>query len=197
MSLPQIQSTQLKNGRMIPFSAPWLKSLRLGLGWEGGKPVIMGRPQLPEWQIRLIETLICDLTLRLNPEPMLPSPSSELSVEIAKLMGAFPTQNQADSPAALKVQAYYEALADQPIWAVAEARSRIMKGEVALGHNFCPSPPELASVVRLVLRPLRADLDDLRRILAASNPQEVAPQERERVAEGFKKLRLDLTGSVN
>ncbi len=157
----------------------------------------MGHPQLPEWQRRYIATLMTSLGERLAPPDQGHDSSRAAAVEIAKLMAAFPTQAQSDTPTSLRMQAYFEALADAPVWAIAEARARILRGEVTLGHGFCPSPPELANVVRLVLRPLRADLDDLRRILAASNPQEVAPQERERVAEGFKRLRADLTGSVN
>ncbi len=157
----------------------------------------MGRPQLPEWQKRYIETLIRSLGDRLAPPDQGHDSSKAVAVEIAKLMAAFPTQAQSDTPTSLRMQAYFEALADAPVWAVAEARGRILRGEVTLGHPFCPSPPELAGIVKMVLRPLRADLDDLRRILAASDPQEVEPQERERVAEGFRKLKLDLTGSVN
>ncbi len=192
MSLPQTQS-QPKNGPTTPFSEPWLKSLRVALGWEGGRSVLMGRPQLPEWQKRYIEELMNGLRARLSSS----SDRRDMAVEVAKLLAAFPSQSHSESPAALRVQAYFEALADAPVWAVAEARGRILRGEVILGHQFCPSPPELAGIVKMVLRPLRADLDDLRRILAASDPQEIAPQERERVAEGFRKLKLDLIGSVN
>ncbi len=191
MSLPQTQSLPSKSGRTTPFSEPWLKSLRVALGSEGGRSVLMGRPQLPEWQKAHIASLIKDLENRLTPSA---SCRAIMAVEIAKLMAAFPMQTTGDSPAVLRAQAYFEALDDVPVWAVAEARGRILRGEVTLGHGFCPSPPELANIVRLVLRPLRADLDDLRRILAAANPQEVAPQEWDRVADGFRKLKLDLAG---
>ncbi len=160
----------------------------------------MGRSQLPEWQKRYIEVLIQDMRDRLSPS----SDRKELAMEVAKLMAAFPSQSFADSPAALRIQAYFEALADAPVWAVADARLRILRGEITLGHRFCPTPPELAAIVRVVLRPLRADLDDLRKILAAAEDRETTPEERQRVAAGWQKLRADiakidadLTGPVN
>ncbi len=113
-------------------------------------------------------------------------------MELARLLACFPSQAQSDTPADLRMEGYFEALSGVPAWAVAEARGRILRGEVTLGHGFCPTPPELARIVQLVLRPMRVDLDDLRKILAAANPQEPTPQERRRVVEGFQKLRADL-----
>ncbi len=165
----------------------------MALGWEGGKPVLMGRRPLPDWQTRHIEEQIKALQARLSPS----SDREGMAVELARLLACFPSQAQSDTPADLRMEGYFEALAGVPAWAVGEARGRILRGEVTLGHGFCPTPPELANVVRVVLRPMRADLDDMRKILAASSPQEPTPEERERVAEGFKRLRADLTGSVN
>ncbi len=114
-------------------------------------------------------------------------------MELAKLLACFPSQAQSDSPANLRMEGYFEALADVPVWAVAEARRRILRNEISFGHNFCPGPPELAGVVRIVLRPVRADLADLRRILAAATSQDVTVAERERVSTGWKKLKVDLS----
>ncbi len=196
MSLPQLSNPPSESFPTIPFSVPWLRSLRTALGQSGGHPVLMGRPTLPDWQIRHIEHLVSDLTARLSLGHTLPKQSHEreaLAVILAGLLSAFPTQAMSDSPMNLRMVAYCEALADAPLWAVAEARLRLLRGEVTLGHGFCPSPPELANVVRMVLRPLRADLDCLRKILAAATSQDLKVVGRDRVATGWRKLKVDLS----
>ncbi len=196
MSLPQLSNPPSENPPTIPFSVPWLRSLRTALGQSGGKPVLMGRPTLPDWQVRHVENLITELEARLSLGPTLPKQShgrEALTVILAGLLSAFPTQAQSEVPTALRVAAYCEALADAPLWAVAEARRRILCGDVSLGHSFAPSPPELANIVKLVLRPLRADLGSLRQILAAATSQDVKVADRDRVVTGWKKLKVDLS----
>ncbi len=185
-----------ENFPTIPFSVPWLRSLRTALGQSGGHPVLMGRPTLPDWQVRHVESLITELEARLSLGHTLPKQSHEreaLAVILVGLLSAFPMQAQSDTPMELRTAAYCEALADAPLWAVAEARRRILCGDVSLGHNFAPSPPELANIVKMVLRPLRADLDCLRKILAAATSQDVKVAERDRVVTGWKKLKVDLS----
>ncbi len=182
MNLPQLSSLPSENSPTIPFSVPWLRSLRTALGQSGGKPVLMGRPTLPDWQVRHVESLIGELEAR-----------EALAVILAGLMAAFPTQAQSETPAELRMSAYCEALADAPLWAVTEARARILRGDISLGHGFAPSPPELATAVRLVLRPLHSDLASLRKILAAATSQDVTVAERDRVVTGWKKLKVDLS----
>lgn len=177
-----------------PFSAPWLRSLRSALGSENGRPVLMGRMRLADYQTRHIAAEINRLRGLLSPS----SDRTGMAVELARLLAAFPSQQQSDTPAELRMAAYFEALEGVPAWAVGEARARILRGEVVLDHRFCPTPPELANVVRIVLRPLRADLDDLRKIQAAATGDHTPTEaEKRRVSEGFQRLRADLTGTVN
>jgi hypothetical protein len=91
-----------------------------------------------------------------------------LAIELAKLLAAFPAQDQSDAAAKLRMAAYCEALAEVPAWAVAEARVRILRGEVeSISNKFAPTPPELASIAKMIMRPHRARLDDLLRIQQA------------------------------
>ncbi len=189
MSLPQLSSPPSENFPTIPFSVPWLRSLRTALGREGNRPVLMCGLPLPDWQISHIEDQIRHLQDRLIPS----IDRREIAVELAKLLACFPSQAQSDSPANLRMEGYFEALSGVPAWAVAEARGRILRAEITLGHNFCPTPPELARAVKLVVQPVRADLDSLRRILAAATSQDVTVAERDRVAAGWRKLKVDLS----
>jgi hypothetical protein len=67
------------------------------------------------------------------------------------------------------MEAYCEALTDVPAWAVAEARVRILRGEVdGVSNKFAPTPPELVRIAKLVMRRHQSWLDDLFSIQRAS-----------------------------
>jgi hypothetical protein len=116
-----------------------------------------------------------------------------IAIELAKLFAAFPAQDQSDSPAELRMEAYFEGLHGIPAWAIAEARGRIVRGETVLDTRFAPTPPQLAVQARVLLEPLKADLAKLERIaLAAGSTAETTAEERARVTAGFDKLKGDM-----
>jgi hypothetical protein len=123
-----------------------------------------------------------------------PSDRQAIAAELANLFAAFPAQDQSDTPASLRIAAYFDALADAPAWAVRQARLRVVSGEHigSLDTRFAPSPPQFAGVVRGILRPLQDDLADLERISVAVAEHVPTEAERERVKEGFAKLRASL-----
>jgi hypothetical protein len=167
--------------------------LRAALGSENGRPILMSGLRPTDYQMRHIEAEMTRLNRTLSPQH---DNRERTSVELARLFAAFPAAAQSEMPATLRMEAYFEALANAPAWAVGEARARILRGEVLLGHRFAPTPPELAHVVRLVLRPIRADIDDLARIIKASTARSPSDAERKRVNEGFVKLGDELRKSL-
>lgn len=118
------------------------------------------------------------------------------AVIVAKLLAGFPEQRQGDGAAALRAEAYLDAVADLPAGAVEEARVRIVRGDTE-HDRFAPTPAQLAKLARAVVAPALRELAELRGVLQAiggdADPTEA---ERERVATGFAKLRLDLAGGA-
>jgi hypothetical protein len=116
----------------------------------------------------------------------------EIAVELAKMLAAFPAASQSDAPTKLRMQAFFEALGDAPLWAISDARQRVIGGQAGLDQRFAPTPPQFAETVRAILKPYRDDLRDMEAIAGAANEQEPTAQERGRVTEGFQKLQADL-----
>lgn len=116
----------------------------------------------------------------------------ELAVELAKLLTAFPTQAQDQTSTTLRMEGYFEALAGLPLWAIRQAREKIMRGETSLDTRFAPNPPQFAVVVRSLTMAVERDLGELERILARVEEPELSDGERNRVRAGFEKLKMDL-----
>lgn len=190
-SLPQVQNQPKPANHMTPFSAPWLASLRRAMGTESGRPVLMGGMVPTEPQRRQIAAEISRLQGLLSP-----SGRATMAEELGRLTTAFPPiDGQADVPAALRAQAYFEALASIPAWAIAEARGVIFRGEAPdVSPRFAPTPPEFRRVCDAVLRPIRSDLADLIAIREASEKREPSKAERERVSRGLANLAAELGG---
>lgn len=124
-----------------------------------------------------------------------------IGVELARLLAAFPMA-QPGASADLRVDAYAEALAGLPSWALREARWRIVRGEATvtvgdetrpLDMRFAPTPPQLASIVRDIVKPYRDDLADLTDLVRIEPNRDPDPAERKRVSDGFDAL-LDSLG---
>lgn len=93
------------------------------------------------------------------------------------------------------MEAYFDALGGVPSWAVADARLKVIRREVAtLNPTYAPTPPEFGEIARRILSPIRGDLARLEAIATAADDHEPTPEERARVAEGFAELRGELKG---
>lgn len=113
-----------------------------------------------------------------------------IAKELAYLTGALPAQGEGVARAA----AYVEAMAPFPAWAVSIARARIISGGTPYGKPFCPTPPELAELVREIIRPYEDDLARVNQLLAVPAMAEVDPAMRERVGAGLRGLADELRG---
>lgn len=158
-----------------PFSDPSLASLRNALGWVGGKPILMGNRRVTEAEMRTIKGHISILSRSLSCGA---ADDKVKAVEIAKMSMTFPQQGMDDVSLDLRNESYFEALVGLPAWAVAEARRRIVTGSTAFGRPWGPGPIEFADMVRDVLKPVRADLNDLRTIESVDPWHEPTPEER-------------------
>jgi hypothetical protein len=125
-----------------------------------------------------------------------PDDRRPIAEEIAALLTAFPRRDDGEADLALRISAYFDAIADAPAWAVRQARLRIIRGEVgSLDTRFAPTPPQFAETVRKLLQPLKDDLADLERLSVATAEHVPTPEEKARVAEGFAKLRASMKRS--
>lgn len=189
-SLPAHQLPTESLNPTTPFSQPWLSNLRRGMGREGGKPTLMSGFSLTTQDLEKIRQTISNYRRQITAAP---GERPAIAAELAKLVSAFPMQGQSDSPVSLRVEAYFEALGMAPAWAVREARLRVVRGqEPTLNKSFAPTPPELAEIVRSILRPHRNDLADLETLAQIEPTFDPSPEERARVAEGFDKLKAEL-----
>lgn len=180
-----------------PFSEPSLNALRRAMGWMSGKPTLMTGFTMSAEDHCQIASSISTFRRQIFAGP---SDKAAIGIEIAKLLTAFPTQEQGDISAAMRVDAYADALGAAPAWAVREARLKIFRGEAAdIDKRFAPTPPQFASIVNSILKPFRDDLSDLE-ALGKIEP-EFAPSEdeRARIAQGFDAFRAGLaeTGTRN
>lgn len=117
-----------------------------------------------------------------------PASEREAGARFAALLLAFPAQAtgeaSAEASARARAAAYFEALADQPAWAISRACRRWLRGEgegeLAFANlAFAPSPPQLRRLCAAETRPVRAQAARLERLLAAAPEAEPhLPEER-------------------
>jgi hypothetical protein len=158
-----------------PFSERWLASLRRGLGSLNGRPVIRGtRMSLERQELvrRAIKGRLSTFRLTLFASV---EDGPAVGVELARLLGAFPTQDPGMS-AAIRIDAYKDAISDAPLWAVREARLRVIRGRVGAPHRFAPSPPEFVQIVDDVISLYRRDLQALELLASAEFDDAPVPE---------------------
>lgn len=111
------------------------------------------------------------------------------------MMLATPTARPTADDAALRATAYVAALASLPPWAVAQAIAHFVRGEVA-DHNprYVPTSGQIYAEASNLTLGLRKELTHYRRILTGET--EAPPEERQRITEGFSKLKTDLIASM-
>ena len=170
-----------------PFCAGWLNTLRRALGTVAGKPALMSGYSISPSQARMIENQLSILHRQLTAEP----DRSLAAAEIGRLVAAFPAQDASVS-GALRADAYMGAVSRYPTWAIAAACEAVFAGKSAFGRPWGPGPVELADLVRKIIQPFAEELRDLETLAAVGGFTEPSPAERERVKEGFEKLRVDL-----
>jgi len=177
-----------------PFSEPWLERLRRAMGWASGKPILMSGFSISREQAKAIEHR--RLTLR-KAITGTHRERSRLIAELAAMLAGMPAPaGLSDLAADLRIHAYMVAIGDQPAWAVSQACRAIIRGETE-HKRYAPTPPQLAAMVRDIVRPLRRDLEDLDALARIEPNAPPSPGEVARVASGFDDLRRELQPSKN
>jgi len=139
---------------------------------------------------RRLEATAQGIRLRLVPQP---GERKMVAVVLAKLLAAFPAQSQSDAPAAQRIEAYFEALADVPMLVIDEARKQIITGKAPeCSGTWAPTPPQVATVCRRLMADERRTLEKVERLLAAKPIDQIDEDERKRVAAGLDRLKFDL-----
>ena len=155
---------------MTPFSTPWLRELRRGLGETNGKPVLMAGFQVTADQRTKIEAAIVRMRAHLTPGREDVEHSAML---VGRVLAPYRERDKSTSTM-LAADVYIEAIAGQPSWAVDAACKRFNAGRTKLDAAFPPMPAQLAELVYDEAAPARRDLTDLERLLeAAADPPPV------------------------
>lgn len=123
-----------------------------------------------------------------------PASEDDVAAEVYRLFAGFPSRaGEAETSVELRAEAYMDGLEGVPLWAIRDARKRVMRGEVKGSVTFAPSPPEFAQVARWVV----AKTTSLHRTLVALLGAEIeAPEpddaERARMADRMARLQQSL-----
>lgn len=149
-------------------SEAWQKQLRRGLGSENGKPILMTGITISSLQAQSLTERRGYLERRLTAA----QDERDKAVSIGKLLSAFAIGNQSDGAAELRGEAYMDAVADAPAWAVETVRRAIIQGKTDLDMRFAPTPPQVAAKVRMLLEPIEREKREIDAILqiAPSTP---------------------------
>lgn len=123
---------------------------------------------------------------------------------ITNMLLAYPIAGASAETGRARGEAYREALAGVPAWAVSEAIKRWHRGECGEQHDYrwAPAPAVLRQAAVSMLAPYQDAAADLKALLDARPLDEVMPQasidptERERVSDGFKDLGRQLRGMI-
>ena len=179
----------------IPSSEPWLNQLKNALMMVDGKPELPSGVTIGKEVAAKIPGSLETIKAVLAPGE---NHRKEVAVEVARLASAYPAQAASDSSAGMRSEAYQEALADLPVWAIRKTRLRIVCGGApALSSTYCPTPPEFATQVKVEIFPYRRDLH-LLEILAkmATTETPTSDGEKEKISKGFDDLRKELKPSL-
>lgn len=85
-----------------------------------------------------------------------------------------------------------DALAGIPAWAVYAAVQSVLRGDTDVDQRFAPTPPQIASLSMARLRQVMSDLTTLKRLELATIEWVPTPAERDRVAAGFERLKMEI-----
>lgn len=126
-----------------------------------------------------------------------PSDRQPIAVSLAKMLAAFPPRNGGKTAAEALVNSYFEALDGVPAWAVERASRDVVQGRASRQNDeWAPTPPAFAQISRKAMESDRRDLAQLDRIMLALSESGPSPEERERVSEGFDKLKATLVAEM-
>lgn len=114
----------------------------------------------------------------------------QVTALISLLLGSFPNFQSGDSEAALL--AYQYVLKDAELSDIEAGVSKLINGEYP-GHDgrFAPTAPQLATVIRMAREDRERHEKRMQYRLAPPPPDEISEDERARVAEKMKALRLE------
>jgi hypothetical protein len=119
---------------------------------------------------------------------------------VAKMLLTYPVAGASTETGKARAEAYLESLDDVPPWAVAEAVRHWHKGDCGQDYDYrwAPAPAVLRAIARGLLEPVRSMAAHVAGLLAAVPLDEAmksgaqTAEDRAYVAEGFKKLSVDL-----
>lgn len=119
------------------------------------------------------------------------------------MMNSMPSQGGTEADLRIRGEAVRLAVEDMPAWAIEQAAKAVVKGETP-HKTFAPTPAEFRDLVVELVQPLRKELGEIETILSARVIQTkvdrgmehrpATPEERERIATGFRALRESLSG---
>jgi hypothetical protein len=121
---------------------------------------------------------------------MAPGGDQDVATAISGLLSAYPFSGD-QKAAKAAIAAHVSVLGGLPAWAVRIA----CQAALARDSGFAPAPGELLALVRKEVAQFERERTSLRAILTAKRTAGAEPCERERIKQGFAKLRAELAGA--
>lgn len=119
--------------------------------------------------------------------------NAETAKIVAVMLAGYPSARAAGDEAKIVIAAYVSACADLPPWAVAEAATAWARGTAgATASAFAPSAAQLHELAADMVWRFGEERRRLKALLAVEQPREPDANERERVSQGFERLKASL-----
>lgn len=116
---------------------------------------------------------------------------------ILRLFAVLASESVPPDFADIRQMTYLETVAGVPAWAVEEGVRKWIAGEnreEGENRNFVPKPAELMRLIRIALDPIDRELRAISKTVEAAEHHlyEPSPDERQRVSEGFDRLKAEI-----
>jgi hypothetical protein len=126
-----------------------------------------------------------------------------LVLELTKFLSFTPSQGQNEFSAEARGEAFVDALADLPVWAVVRAIKRFRRSDWGVdsqgnpyNYRWCPSPAEFRSIACMEVQQVKGRAEQLERLARAVPRQEFSDEHCARMRERFSELQKLLSSPL-
>lgn len=118
----------------------------------------------------------------------------QIAACVSALLMAYPSMRMTADESRMTAKMFVKALEDQPLWAIQQACSKWMRGEIQKGNPaFPPSAPELRALAVAQAIDARTQHTKVERILSANVYRLPSQEERDRAIEWFQAVLSETT----
>ncbi len=173
--------------RADPVLVRLVQTTLSGADMSGTVPVLLAGKELEDSERRQIEGRFSTLNRYLQARD-----SQEIAKAVAKLLASYSSMRGSKDEARETVGAYVAVLSDLPPWAVSEACVAWARGGYgATASAFSPSAAQLHEAAERIVKHYKNEANQLELVLSARITP-ISPDERERVIDGWERLKAEL-----